>query len=525
LNESIGLAKLIQNTYCYTLRIRQNKIGEIFTMDIKVINIWKPIAFNESWQSAHASKLEGIIPSWHRKREHLKTDSEAYQLFVNRLKRQHAIETGIVENLYDLKEGITLTFVKEGFVESYLQHGDTNIPPKQLMAYLQDNFDAIDFVFEIVKNDRPIRKGFIKELHHLITRHQESAEGRDQFGNRLQIPLLKGTFKVRENNPTRADGTRFEYCPPIHVESEMDRLIEIYQQLTEKAVKPVVVAAWMHHALTQIHPFQDGNGRIARLLASLILIKNNLFPLTVQRNEKKKYIDALELADNGLPQSLIDFFCATQKRNIETALNLKKEFSNASLDTVAALFSQKLDQQQQQTEKIRQNKLSKNRMLLFQFVTDVLEEIKRELVKKLNGNAMLHLSNCRPNQQQALLFSPQIVVYADKFNYFFNRTLPRAWFKFGIDLKKQKKYQLIVTLHHYGYDDSTWAIGAILEYNESKTPLSEPNLTTILPLSIEPYTLSLDNERENIEKAFEDIRAFVQNIVMLTLAQIVSEIG
>jgi Fic family protein len=495
-------------------------------MDIKVINVWKPIAFGESWKWAHTSKLDGILPSWHRKRDHLKKDSDAYQLFVNRLKRQHAIETGIVENLYDLKEGITLTFVKEGFVESYLQHGDTNIPPKQLMAYLQDNFDAIDFVFEVVKNDRPITKSFIKELHHLITQHQESAEGRDQFGNRLQIPLLKGAFKVRENNPTRADGTRFEYCPPIHVESEMDRLIEIYEQLTLNTVKPVVIAAWIHHALTQIHPFQDGNGRIARLLASLILIKNNLFPLTVQRNEKKKYIDALESADNGTSQPLIDFFAATQKRNIETALNLKKEFSNTSLEAVTALFSQKLDQQQLQTEKIRQTKLSKNRMLIFQFVNDVLEEIRSELVKKLNGNAALHLHNCRPNQRsQAHLFAPQIVAYADKFNYFFNRTLPRAWFKFGIDLKKQKKYQLILTLHHYGYDDSTWAIGAILEYNESKTSFLEPNLTTILPLSIEPYTLSLDNEQVDIKKAFDDIRAFVQNIVMLTLAQIVSEIG
>jgi Fic family protein len=495
-------------------------------MDIKVINIWKPIVFSASWQLAHTSKLDGILPSWYRKRDNLKTDSDAYQLFINRLKRQHAIETGIVENLYDLKEGITLTFVKEGFVESYLQHGDTNIPPKQLMAYLQDNFDAIDFVFEIVKNDRPISKNFIKELHHLITQHQESAEGRDQFGNRLQIPLLKGTFKVRENNPTRADGTRFEYCPPIHVESEMDRLVEIYQQLTTDAVQPVVIAAWMHHALTQIHPFQDGNGRIARLLASLILIKHHLFPLTVQRNEKKKYIDALEWADNGQPQSLVDFFGATQKRNIETALNLKKEFSNASLETVAALFSQKLEQKQLKTEKIRQTKLAKNRILIFQFVNTVLAEIKGELVQKLNGNALLQLTSCAPNQRNHThLFATQIVAYADQFHYFFNRTLPRAWFKLGIDLKKQRKYQLIVSLHHYGYDDSTWAIGAILEYNESKTPVMDAHLATILPLSIEPYTLSLDNEQFKIEKSFDDIRAFVQNIVMLTLAQIVSEIG
>lgn len=70
------------------------------------------------------------MPSWYRKREELLTGNKDYEDFLNRLKRQHAIETGVVEKLYDLNEGITQTFIKEGFVESYLQHGDTNISPK-----------------------------------------------------------------------------------------------------------------------------------------------------------------------------------------------------------------------------------------------------------------------------------------------------------------------------------------------------------------------------------------------------------
>jgi hypothetical protein len=174
-------------------------------MSLKVVNIWKPIQFSKKWQNCNTSKLDTIQPSWVRKRQSMKEETEEYKLFLNRLKRQHAIETGVIEKLYDLNEGITETFIKEGFVESYLQHGDTNIDPKQLMSYLNDNFEAIDFVFDLVKNNRPLTKGFIKELHQLITKHQDSAEGRDQFGNRLQIPLLKGSFKIRENNPTRAD--------------------------------------------------------------------------------------------------------------------------------------------------------------------------------------------------------------------------------------------------------------------------------------------------------------------------------
>ena len=54
--------------------------------------------------------------------------------------------------LYDLSEGITQTLIKEGFVESYISHNDTNISPKKLMQYLHDHFEAMDFIFDIVNN-------------------------------------------------------------------------------------------------------------------------------------------------------------------------------------------------------------------------------------------------------------------------------------------------------------------------------------------------------------------------------------
>ncbi|TAK37234.1 MAG: Fic family protein [Saprospiraceae bacterium] len=285
-------------------------------MEIKDVPLWQPIRFSENWERCSSSKLDAILPSWLRKRERLKENANEYAVFMERLKRQHAIETGIVEKLYDLSEGVTVTFIKEGFIESYLQHGDTNIPQGQLMAYLQDNLEALNFAFDVVKNDRPLTTSFIKELHQLITRHQDTAEGRDQFGNRLQIPLLKGAFKESENNPTRPDGTRFIYCPPIHVEAEMDSLVAIYAELETQKIKPVVLAAWLHHAFVAIHPFQDGNGRMARLLASLVLIKHELFPLTVIRDEAMRYFDALELADADEPQAFIDFVSETQARNI-----------------------------------------------------------------------------------------------------------------------------------------------------------------------------------------------------------------
>jgi len=504
-----------------------NKALEEKEIKINVINVWHPINFSTEWESCNTRILDSILPSWTRRRETLKESSKEFQIFQSRLKRQHAIETGIVEKLYDLKEGVTETFVKEGFIESYLQHGDTNIPPKQLMNYLQDNFEAIDWVFDVVKEERPLSESFIKQLHQLIVKHQDSAEGRDQFGHRLLIPLLKGAYKERENNPTRADGTRFEYCPPIHVDSEMNNFIQIYDALVLKKENPVIIATWVHHAFTQIHPFQDGNGRLARLLASLVLIKNNLFPLTVKRTEKPKYITALENADVGEPQLLVDFFCETQKKNIEAALNLKieLELSKSSFDEVSAILSNKLAHQKLQKEIKRQRIITKNRESIFNFCEEVIISIKRDLEVKLNGNASIYVTNSHPDSSdKAHYFSRQIVAYATKFGYFFNRTLPKGWFRFVIELSERKKYQLIITLHHFGYDDSTVAIGAILEYNESRDDKEETALT-LLPLSIEPITISVDDSNTQLENSFDDIYMFLHNSVTLTLGQIASELN
>jgi Fic family protein len=95
------------------------------------------------------------------------------------------------------------------------------------------------------------------------------------------------------------------YCLPEHVEAEMDNLVGFYNKAEKDEIHPLICVPWFHHAFTAIHPFQDGNGRVARLLASLILIKHGLFPFTVLREEAKvKYIDALEKADQDEPQPL-----------------------------------------------------------------------------------------------------------------------------------------------------------------------------------------------------------------------------
>lgn len=97
----------------------------------------------------------------------------------------------------------------------------------------------------------------------------------DQFGDRREIPLLKGRFKEQPNNPRRPDGTIHEYCPPPQVDSEVENLLRWLDGYGEE--DPILAASWLHHRFTQIHPCQDGNGRTARVLTTLVLLRAQLY--------------------------------------------------------------------------------------------------------------------------------------------------------------------------------------------------------------------------------------------------------
>ncbi|MBX2870617.1 MAG: Fic family protein [Saprospiraceae bacterium] len=486
----------------------------------KTHRLWKHIELADNWLECDTSTIDDLSPSWYERREVLKNNSKEYQEFITELKREHAIETGIVERMYDLEKGITETFIKKGFVESYISHYDTNIPVPKLLAHLSDHLNAVDFVFDVVKENRELTIGFVKELHALVTRNQAFAEGRDQFGNKTNIDLRKGAFKVFENNPTREDGTKVLYCPPEHVQSEMDNLVALYNDAESKETHPLICATWFHHAFATIHPFQDGNGLVARLLASLILIKHGLFPFTVLREEAKaKYIDALEKADADEPQPLVEYFAEVQKRHIEKALNLK-EVSSSSFDEVAAIFSGKVQHWQKKKVAEREKQLEKSRIKVFDFCLKHLNLFTEQLRSRLNGNANITTKSCAPNEQERQgFYYRQIIKYAKKHDYYFNRNFPKGWLTFRVDLAENRRYQLCITLHHYGYDDSTLAIGAFLEF---LTPNERDERTDeALPLEIRPHVISITGDVSSKEK---NIAGFIQHAVTLTVAQIASEL-
>ena len=276
--------------------------------------IWNPETgitdLERDFQALSASEIPGIKAVWTDQRTRLKGTSQLSD-FTDRLSREWAIETGVIENLYEIERGVTQTLIERGFHAEFLSHGSTNRPREYVLQLLRNQKDALDGVFDFVSSKRTLSVPYIRELHGALLRSQDVTDGIDSQGCLVEVPLIKGDWKTQPNSPVRS-GVIYAFCPPEHVASEMDKLVKIHAGHVDKNVPSEIQAAWLHHRFTQIHPFQDGNGRVARAITSLVLVKDGLFPLVVTRDGKPGYLDALEAADIGDLKPLVDMIAKLQ---------------------------------------------------------------------------------------------------------------------------------------------------------------------------------------------------------------------
>ena len=206
-----------------------------------------------------------------------------FQDFLKKLQRELAIETGIIERLYTWDRGVTEILIKQGIDASLIAYRGSvrRDEADHIKNLIDDQLSIIEGLFSYVKGEQPLAEHFIRGLQAQFTSHQDSTEALTTGGDVIRVPLEKGTYKTLPNNPRRSDGEIHEYYPPEFTQEEMQCLIRWYHE-NEGRLPVEVEAAWLHHRFTRIHPFQDGNGRIARTLASLVFLKVGLFPLVIR---------------------------------------------------------------------------------------------------------------------------------------------------------------------------------------------------------------------------------------------------
>jgi Fic family protein len=153
-------------------------------------------------------------------------------------------------------------------------------------------------ITEAREKDKPLTEYFIRTLHQTMLREDYTVYRQLPGGETTSYVVHAGCYKTRPNSVITPTGERFEYASPEETSALMADLVNWYNSVaTEGKLTPVELATMFHYRYIRIHPFEDGNGRIARLMVNFILMRHD-YPMIVVRSRKKsEYLEALHQAD------------------------------------------------------------------------------------------------------------------------------------------------------------------------------------------------------------------------------------
>lgn len=452
--------------------------------------------------------FDALIDLWKKRRAALAHNKEALDYFLEQKYRAHTIETGAVEGIYTTTRGLTSSIIKYGISKVEITPEDTNIEPKKLRNILQDQEDGIQLILDIIAQNRPLSESTIRQLHAILLRSQDSYLVYDQFDNAHNQKLTLGAYKEHPNFPTR-EGITYLYCEPALVPSAMLSLLETYSKLKESKIPSYILAAWLHYQFIIIHPFADGNGRIARLLASLVLMESDLFPFTVERGRRTEYFEALEKSDNGDFGAFVQYLVNQQQVEIEEALKISSNIS-AELNPAFNNLTKLSDLLKQKTQNLAQSNTQKLEDSMADYAVEIgniIIELHHKLEVELSENQNIQLEFERSETGKEFWYKRNIIGYARENNYYANLNLNKYWWVIKIEVLKQR-FKILFTFHHRGYVDSETCVAVLLLNNSTDTNTKINDLNSgidyydnYINLNLRPVIINIDQPVTTFTKA------------------------
>lgn len=190
-----------------------------------------------------------------------------------------------IENAFDMEytyesnriEGNTLTLQETALV---VNEGIT-IAGKSMREHLEaiNHAEAIDYIREFAQSNVEISECTIKEIHAIILH----GINRENAGRYRSVPV-------------RIVGSAHIPPQPYLIDKQMEDFMIHFQEMEAQGTHPVLIAAYLHKTLVDIHPFIDGNGRTSRLLMNLYLLRHGytIVNLKGSNETRREYYDALE---------------------------------------------------------------------------------------------------------------------------------------------------------------------------------------------------------------------------------------
>ena len=455
------------------------------------------------WEESISDELSALRDVWFEQAKEL-GESQALADFNARLAREWAIETGILEQLYTIDEGVSRLLIEQGLHASLIPHGTTDQDPEYVMALVKDQHQVVDWLFDFVRSERDVSTTFIKEMHQLMTRHQDTTSATDSLGRSVKVELTRGDWRTQSTKITRMGDGEYVCCPPEQIGPVMSDLVRMSQAHFAEKVPAEVEAAWLHHRFTEVHPFQDGNGRVARALATLAFLREGFFPLVIRRIDREEYLQALYYADAGDLSHLVALFTRFQKRAFVAALGLSREVlhEKAGLADIVAAAADRLQEKVLEQERRMSEVFGVADRLLslteeqFKGTADLINK----MVSEIDNNFRAWCNSASNNTDQDSYFRFQIIEAAKQMGYFANTRTYRAWCRLSVLTETQT--DIILSIHCVGSEFKGVMVCSALSYRRERTGEDTNTVSDIETLSSEPFLFNYNNVPAAVETRF-----------------------
>lgn len=195
-------------------------------------------------------------------------------------------------------EGNTLTLQETKMI---IEEGFT-IKGKSLREHFEavNHQEAIELVENLISDSYILKETDILNIHELVLQKIEKD--------------FAGRFRT---SGVRISGANF--VPPNALKID-DYITELTDWTNTSDMNIVLKSAIFHHRFVWIHPFFNGNGRTARLLFNLLLMKEGFPPAIILKNDRKKYYDTLNFANNGNYSKLVLLILQALERSLDIYL-------------------------------------------------------------------------------------------------------------------------------------------------------------------------------------------------------------
>jgi hypothetical protein len=290
------------------------------------------------------------------------------------------------------------------------------------------------------------------------------------------------------------------------VEKEVENLLEWLDEYKDD--DPIIVATWLHHRFTQIHPYQDGNGRVARAITTLVLLKARLLPLVIDRDLRAEYIKALELADQGDLSTLASIFARLERTAIMQALSVDADAEMSQQKTLTSVVVESLAQKfgRRRAEKNAELRSVNNLAVAlrtrgrrqleqaFSQLEDPLMELARPQINMVDGG---------PDRGTAHWFKFEVAQSATSGGKYANFSEAHYFVKASVRVGRERLV-FVTSFHHVGRELSgimeATAFSRLESYEDSDD--REYASQDFFVCSLEPFVFTYKTNEEDIVDAF-----------------------